>query len=104
MHFSFQYFINQLINLINFPLVAEDVTLSGGTAVQRIRLLDEAENPGVQTAILDDEQIEYYKLLADRGDVQAQVGLGQLFLQGGRGIDVDYDVSKGLIKIGMRSG
>ena len=78
--------------LIYFFSVAEDVTLSGGTAVQRIRLLDEAENPGVQTAILDDEQIEYYKLLADRGDVQAQVGLGQLFLQGGRGIDVDYDV------------
>ena len=65
--------------------------------MQRIRLLDEAENPGVQTAILDDDLIEYYKFLADKGDVQAQVGLGQLFLQGGRGIDVNHDVSK-LIK------
>ena len=74
--------------------VAEEVTLSGGNAVQRIRLLDEAENPNMQTAVLDDDLIEYYKFLADKGDVQAQVGLGQLYLQGGRGIDLDADVSK----------
>ena len=75
-----------------FLVVAEEVTLSGGSAVQRIRLLDEAENPNMQTAVLDDDLIEYYKFLADKGDVQAQVGLGQLYLQGGRGIDLDPDV------------
>ena len=46
----------------------------------------------MQTAVLDDDLIEYYKFLADKGDVQAQVGLGQLYLQGGRGIDLDPDV------------
>ena len=76
--------------------VAEEVTLSGGSAVQRIRLLDEAENPNMQTAVLDDDLIEYYKFLADKGDVQAQVGLGQLYLQGGRGIDLDPDVRRSL--------
>ena len=31
--------------------------------------------------ILDNDLIEYYQLLADKGDVQAQVGLGQLHYQ-----------------------
>lgn len=34
--------------------------------------------------------IDYYQLLADKGDVQAQVGLGQLHYQGGRGIPLDH--------------
>lgn len=40
--------------------------------MQRIRLLDELEN-GYTSGILDTELIEYYQLLADKGDVQAQV-------------------------------
>ena len=31
--------------------------------------------------VLDNDLIEYYQLLADKGDVQAQVGLGQLHYQ-----------------------
>ena len=42
--------------------------------VQRIRLLDEAENPGANMGLLDDDLIQYYQFLADKGDVQAQVG------------------------------
>ncbi|KAK0086045.1 hypothetical protein PV325_003982 [Microctonus aethiopoides] len=70
--------------------VAEQVTLSGGPVIQRIRLLDEQENPEYNSGILDDDLIEYYKLLAERGDVQAQVGLGQLHYQGGRGVPLDH--------------
>ena len=55
-----------------FP-VAEDVSLTGGSVIQRIRLLDEAENPGSQSGLLDDDLIQYYQFLADKGDVQAQV-------------------------------
>lgn len=70
--------------------VAEQVSLSGGPVVQRVRLLDEQENPEYNTGILDEDLIEYYQLLAQRGDVQAQVGLGQLHYQGGRGVPLDH--------------
>lgn len=52
--------------------VSQSVSFSGGTAIQRIRLLDELEN-GYTSGILDNELIEYYQLLAEKGDVQAQV-------------------------------
>lgn len=70
--------------------VAEEVSLSGGTAVQRVRLLEEVENPGYNSGILDNDLIEYYQLLAEKGDIQAQVGLGQLHYQGGRGVQQDH--------------
>ncbi|XP_026480336.1 protein sel-1 homolog 1 [Ctenocephalides felis] len=68
--------------------VAGDVSLSGGAAVQRIRLLDELDSPG--TSILEHDLIDYYQLLAEKGDIQAQVGLGQLHYQGGRGVRLDH--------------
>uniref|UniRef100_A0A6B2E7Q5 Putative extracellular protein sel-1 n=1 Tax=Phlebotomus kandelakii TaxID=1109342 RepID=A0A6B2E7Q5_9DIPT len=71
--------------------VASEVTFSGGAATHRIRLLDEVENSGMSSGILDNDLIEYYQLLADKGDVQAQVGLGQLHYQGGRGIPLDHN-------------
>jgi hypothetical protein len=49
------------------------MSLSGGIAVQRVRLIDEAENPGSQGAFLEDDLVQYYQFLADKGDVQAQV-------------------------------
>ncbi|KAI8427300.1 hypothetical protein MSG28_001887 [Choristoneura fumiferana] len=52
--------------------VAAGVTLSGGPSIQRARLLDEAEGGGAGGA-LDSDLIEYYQLLAEKGDVQAQV-------------------------------
>lgn len=52
--------------------MSQSVSFSGGTAVQRIRLLDELEN-GYTTGILDNDLIEYYQLLAEKGDIQAQV-------------------------------
>lgn len=55
------------------PLVASDVSLTGGSAVQRIRLLDEVENPGSTSGMLEEDLIQYYQFLAEKGDVQAQV-------------------------------
>uniref|UniRef100_A0AAR5QCP3 Uncharacterized protein n=1 Tax=Dendroctonus ponderosae TaxID=77166 RepID=A0AAR5QCP3_DENPD len=69
--------------------VSQGVSFSGGAAIQRIRLLDDLEN-GYTSGILDNDLFEYYQLLAEKGDVQAQVGLGQLHYQGGRGVDLDY--------------
>lgn len=53
--------------------VASDVSLTGGSAVQRIRLLDELENPGSPSGMLEEDLIQYYQFLAEKGDVQAQV-------------------------------
>ncbi|KAK9303289.1 hypothetical protein QLX08_005047 [Tetragonisca angustula] len=71
--------------------VAEEVSLSGGPVVQRVRLLDEQENPAYSSGIFDQDLIEYYQLLAKKGDIQAQVGLGQLHYQGGRGVPLDHE-------------
>lgn len=53
--------------------MASDVSLTGGSAVQRIRLLDEVENPGSSSGMLEEDLIQYYQFLAEKGDVQAQV-------------------------------
>ncbi|KAG8178341.1 hypothetical protein JTE90_029295 [Oedothorax gibbosus] len=70
--------------------VEEDLSTSGGSVIQRIRLYDEIENLGTAAGVLDDDLIQYYQFLADKGDVQAQVGLGQLHYQGGRGVEQDH--------------
>jgi len=70
--------------------VADKVSFGGGPALQRTRLQDEYENGGYSNAVLDNDLIEYYQLLADKGDVDAQVGLGQVHYQGGRGIEVNH--------------
>jgi len=70
--------------------VAAEVSFSGGQTLQRVRLQDESESGGYSSGILDNDLIEYYQLLADKGDVQAQVGLGQLHFQGGRGVETDH--------------
>merc|ERR1719402_1639624 len=70
--------------------VASEVSFSGGSTLQRIRLQDELDNGGHSGGMLDNDLIEYYQLLADKGDVDAQVGLGQVHYQGGRGIEVNH--------------
>ncbi|XP_014285370.1 protein sel-1 homolog 1 isoform X2 [Halyomorpha halys] len=70
--------------------VANEVQMSSGSVIQRVRLLDEVDNPGYNSGILDNDLIEYYQMLAEKGDVQSQVGLGQLHYQGGRGVVRDH--------------
>lgn len=53
--------------------MASDVSLTGGSAVQRVRLLDEVENPGSTSGMLEEDLIQYYQFLAEKGDIQAQV-------------------------------
>ncbi|XP_041968880.1 protein sel-1 homolog 1 isoform X2 [Aricia agestis] len=80
--------------------VAGSVTLSGGPAIQRTRLADEAESGGA----LDSDLIEYYQLLAEKGDVQAQVGLGQLHFQGGRGVTLDISKARHYFSQAAKTG
>lgn len=62
-----------------------------GSVVHRVRLYEEEEKVSSQNqAMLDDDLVQYYQLLADRGDVQAQYGLGLLHYQGARGLSIQY--------------
>ncbi|XP_049512587.1 protein sel-1 homolog 1-like isoform X24 [Dermacentor silvarum] len=76
-------------------VVEHDVNKGGSTVIQRIRLLDEIENPGSSSGLIDDDLIQYYQFLADKGDVQAQgnavgqSGLGLMYLHG-KGVEKDY--------------
>ena len=53
--------------------MASDASVAGGNVVHRVRLLDEAESAGSAGGLLDDDLVQYYQFLADKGDVQAQV-------------------------------
>ena len=84
--------------------VEKGVTFSGSTSIQRVRLLDELENPGTYNGVLDDDLIQYYQFLADKGDVQAQVGLGQLHFQGGRGVELNPNRAFHYFQLAAESG
>ncbi|VDN19532.1 unnamed protein product [Cylicostephanus goldi] len=75
--------------------VAEGFKFSTGLAIQRIRLTDEMEpsSTNAVTTPMDQNLIEYYRFLAEKGDVSAQVGLGQLYLTGGRGVEQNFELA-----------
>jgi SEL1 protein len=77
-----------------YQRVAEDVVrsveLTGGQFIQRIRFQDEAENPS-KASTFSNDILQYYQYMAEKGDPAAQVVLGQLYLQGGRGVQQDVD-------------
>lgn len=72
-------------------LVEQEFSFSGVHLIQKIRLHDEHENPSSYgSAMVDDDLIQYYQFLADKGDIQAQVALGQIHFQGARGVERDH--------------
>lgn len=71
--------------------VEEEFSFGGAHMIHRIRLYDEHENPSSYgNSIVDDDLIQYYQFLADKGEIQAQVTLGQLHFQGSRGVEQDH--------------
>ncbi|EFO20001.1 Sel1l protein [Loa loa] len=86
--------------------VNEQVRISGGTAMQRIRLPDEQDTVSTSSSssILDSNLLNYYKYLADKGDLQAQVGLGQLYLTGGRGVEQNMDLASQYFSTAAQAG
>ena len=85
--------------------VADAVTFSSGPAIQRIRIHEEVENHNSgQSSLMDDDLLQYYHFLADKGDVQAQVVLGQLYYQGGRGVPVDHERAHHYFLMAAESG
>ncbi|XP_054961054.1 protein sel-1 homolog 2 isoform X6 [Pan paniscus] len=70
--------------------IADTFEKSEGVPVEKVRLTERPENLSSNSEILDWDIYQYYKFLAERGDVQIQVSLGQLHLIGRKGLDQDY--------------
>ncbi|XP_074173778.1 protein sel-1 homolog 2 isoform X3 [Rhinolophus sinicus] len=70
--------------------IADKLEKSEGIPVEKVRLTERPENLSSNSEILDWDVYQYYKFLAERGDVQIQVSLGQLHLIGRKGLDQDY--------------
>ncbi|XP_012659563.1 protein sel-1 homolog 2 [Otolemur garnettii] len=70
--------------------IADKLEKSEGIPVEKVRLTERPENLSANSEILDWDIYQYYKFLAERGDVQIQVSLGQLHLIGRKGLDQDY--------------
>uniref|UniRef100_A0A2I3HAW0 SEL1L2 adaptor subunit of SYVN1 ubiquitin ligase n=1 Tax=Nomascus leucogenys TaxID=61853 RepID=A0A2I3HAW0_NOMLE len=70
--------------------IADTFEKSEGVPVEKVRLTERPENLSSNSEILDWDIYQYYKFLAERGDVQIQVSLGQLHLNGRKGLDQDY--------------
>ncbi|KAF6206549.1 hypothetical protein GE061_017783 [Apolygus lucorum] len=79
--------------------VAKDISLSGGTLVHRIRLIELEEAGGHNPYWLEADVLQYYEYLADKGDMNAQISLGQLYYHGLRGCP--KDVGKAAYYFGM---
>lgn len=80
--------------------VASKITFANGPVVHRVRLLDDLENPGSS----ETEIVDYYKLLADKGDIQSQVGLGQVYYQGGKVTEQDHQKALEYFKMAADAG
>nr|KAF6472437.1 SEL1L2 adaptor subunit of ERAD E3 ligase [Molossus molossus] len=70
--------------------IADKLEKSEGIPVEKVRLTERPENLSSNSEILDWDIYQYYKYLAERGDVHVQVSLGQLHLIGRKGLDQDY--------------
>lgn len=53
--------------------MANELSLTGGPLVQRIELMEELDNPNYNSGIVDSDLVDYYTMLANKGDSQAQV-------------------------------
>ena len=70
--------------------VAANVKVNGGSVLSRVRLLDEVDRPGSNYGQVDDDLVQYYQFLAEKGDIPAQVMLGQLNYQGSQGFEQNH--------------
>ncbi|XP_056669843.1 protein sel-1 homolog 2 isoform X2 [Monodelphis domestica] len=75
-------------NVANY--IADKLEKNEGVPVEKVRLTERLENLSSNSEILDWDVYQYYKFLAERGDIQIQVSLGQLHLIGRKGLEQDY--------------
>ncbi|KAL3083139.1 hypothetical protein niasHS_010941 [Heterodera schachtii] len=84
--------------------VASQVKLTGTPSIQRIRIPDELESSSITGTLLDNNVFSYYKYLAETGDMQAILGLAQLYLTGGKGVAMDLNSAAKYFTIASEAG
>ncbi|KAI3422104.1 Protein sel-1 1 [Globodera pallida] len=80
------------------------VKLTGTPSIQRIRIPDELESSSITGTLLDNNVFSYYKYLAETGDMQAILGLAQLYLTGGKGVAMDLNSAAKYFTIASEAG
>ncbi|XP_068932059.1 protein sel-1 homolog 2 [Petaurus breviceps papuanus] len=75
-------------NVANY--IADKLEKNEGVTVEKVTLAERPENLSSNSEILDWDVYQYYKFLAERGDIQIQVSLGQLHLTGRKGLEQDF--------------
>ncbi|XP_044310560.1 protein sel-1 homolog 2 [Varanus komodoensis] len=80
--------------LINYrkvaSFIANKLEKNEDMPVEKVRLMGRPENLSFNAEFLDWEVYQYYRFLAERGDTQIQVYLGQLHLVGRKGLERDH--------------
>ncbi|XP_077172442.1 protein sel-1 homolog 2 isoform X3 [Paroedura picta] len=80
--------------LINYRkvarFIAKQLEKNEELPVEKVRLMEKPENQSSNAEFLDWDVYQYYKFLAERGDTQIQVFLGQLHLLGRKGLKRDH--------------
>ncbi|XP_036607456.1 protein sel-1 homolog 2 isoform X2 [Trichosurus vulpecula] len=75
-------------NVANY--IAVKLEKNEGVPIEKVTLAERLENLNSNSEILDWDVYQYYKFLAERGDTQIQVSLGQLHLTGRKGLEQDF--------------
>ncbi|XP_060113457.1 protein sel-1 homolog 2 [Heteronotia binoei] len=70
--------------------IAKQLEKSEDLPVEKVRLTEKPDNHSSNTEFLDWDVYQYYRFLAERGDTQIQVFLGQLHLLGRKGLKRDH--------------
>ncbi|XP_043368011.1 protein sel-1 homolog 2 isoform X5 [Dermochelys coriacea] len=70
--------------------IADKLEKNEEMPVEKVRLMEKSENLSSNNDFLDWDVHQYYKFLAERGDTQIQVFLGQLHLTGRKGLEKDH--------------
>uniref|UniRef100_A0A0N5CBJ0 TPR_REGION domain-containing protein n=1 Tax=Strongyloides papillosus TaxID=174720 RepID=A0A0N5CBJ0_STREA len=87
--------------------VISGLKITGGQAITKYKLLEDIEPSSSHSALsgpIDKNLLEYYILMADKGDTQACIGLGALYLNGARGVNPSYENAFHYYSIAAKDG
>jgi len=63
---------------------------------QRVRLIE--EHFGSSSVLSKQDVLQYYQYTADRGDASAQFLIGQMYQQGGQGVEQNFETALVFLK------
>ncbi|CEF61903.1 BcDNA.LD23587 [Strongyloides ratti] len=87
--------------------VISSLKITGGQAITRYKLTEDVEPSSAHSSLsgpIDKNLLEYYILMAEKGDTQACIGLGALYLNGARGVNPSYENAFHYYSIAAKDG